>query len=75
MSIKSGIKKILSHILSLAGVAQWIECRPVNQRVASSIPTQGTCLGCRLAPQYGVSERQLHIAVFFPLFLLPFSSF
>ena len=36
---------------ALAGVAQWIECRPVNHRVASSIPNQGTCLGCRPGPQ------------------------
>ena len=34
-----------------AGVAQWIECRPVNQRVAGSIPSQGTCLGFRPGPQ------------------------
>ena len=27
-------------------VAQWIECRPVNQQVASLIPGHGTCLGC-----------------------------
>ena len=32
---------------ALAGVAQWIECWPVNQRVAGLIPSQGTCLGCR----------------------------
>ncbi|KAF6078288.1 hypothetical protein HJG60_009149 [Phyllostomus discolor] len=31
--------------LALAGVAQWVECRPVNQRVTSLIPSQGTCLG------------------------------
>ena len=31
--------------LALAGVAQWIEHQTVNQRVASSIPSQGTCLG------------------------------
>ena len=35
---------------ALAGVAQWIECRPANQRVTGSIPIQGTCLGCRLGP-------------------------
>ena len=28
-------------VLTLAGVAQWIECRPANQRVASSIPSLG----------------------------------
>ena len=32
---------------ALAGVAQWIECRHANQSVAGSIPSQGTCLGCR----------------------------
>ena len=37
--------------LALAGVAQWIECWPVNQRVAGSIPSQGTCLGCEPGPQ------------------------
>ena len=35
---------------ALAGVAQWSECRPVNQRVAGSIPSQGTCLGCGPGP-------------------------
>ena len=35
---------------ALAGVAQWIEYRPVNQRVTGSIPSQGTCLGCGLGP-------------------------
>ena len=32
-----------------AGVAQWIERRPV--RVAGSIPHWGTCLGCRPGPR------------------------
>ena len=27
-------------------VAQWTEGQPVNQRVTSSIPSQGTCVGC-----------------------------
>ena len=36
---------------ALAGVAQWTKCQPVNQRVAGLIPSQGTCLGCRLGPQ------------------------
>ena len=45
-------------ILALAGVAQWIECWPVNQRITSSIPSQVTCLGCGLGPQLGVCERQ-----------------
>ena len=38
---------------ALAGVAQWIERPPSNQRVAGSIPSQGTCLGCRPGPSEG----------------------
>ena len=34
--------KISIH--ALANMAQWIECQPVNQRVAGSIPDWGTCL-------------------------------
>ena len=44
---------------ALASVAQWIEYRPVNRKVASSIPGQGACLGCRSGPQLGMHERQL----------------
>ena len=50
----------------MAGVAQWIECRPVNQRVSCSIPSQGTCLGCRLGPQMGCM-RGNHILMFLSL--------
>ena len=32
-------------LTALAGMAQWIECQPVNQRVVGSIPSRGTCLG------------------------------
>ena len=46
-------------------MAQWIECRPVNQRVAGSVPSQGTCLGCGPSPQLGALER--HIDVSLPL--------
>ena len=41
------------NVLTLAGVAQWTDHRPVNQRVASLIPSQGTCLGCRPSTQLG----------------------
>ena len=44
--------------ISLAGVAQWIEPWPVNQKVASSIPTHGTCLGCGARSLVGACERQ-----------------
>ena len=40
----------ISMTIALVGVAQWIECRPANQRVAGSIPSQGTCLGCEPGP-------------------------
>ena len=60
--------------LALVGVAQWIECGPANQKAASSIRSQGACLGCRPSPQYGARERQPHIDVSFPLFLPPFPS-
>ena len=43
----NNIKKIIKKLkLALAGVAQWIECWPANQRVTGLIPSQGTCLGC-----------------------------
>ena len=45
---------------ALAGVAQWIEHQPVNQRVTGSIPSQGTCLGCGPGLRYGACERQPH---------------
>ena len=34
------------EIEALAGVAQWIERWPANQKVTGSIPSWGTCLGC-----------------------------
>ena len=39
------------EISALAGVTQWTESWPVNQRIAGSIPSQGTCLGFRPGPQ------------------------
>ena len=46
-----------------AAVAQWIEHWPVDQKVASLIPGQGTCLGCRAGPQLGAHKRQLALPV------------
>ena len=60
---------------ALAGVAQWIECWPVNERVIGSIPSQGTGLGCRPGPQLGARKRQLHIDIPLLLFLSPLTSF
>ena len=44
--------------LALTGVAQLVEHRPSKRKVASSIPGQGTCLGCGPGPQWGACERQ-----------------
>ena len=55
---------------ALAGVAQGSECQSANQKVAGSIPSQGTCLGCRSGPQLGVCKRQPHIDISLP-FSLP----
>ena len=57
-------------------LAQWIDCQPVNQRVTSSIPSQGTGLGCRYGPHLGAGERPpimdlSHIDVSLFLLLLP----
>ena len=46
---------------TLAGVAQWIELQ--TKGFAGSIPSQGTCLGCRPGPQWGPHERQPHIDI------------
>ena len=64
--LAGGLRKLLQ---SLASVAQWIEHQPANQKVAGSIPSQGTCLGCRPGPQLRACERQL-IHVSLPVSLL-----
>ena len=60
----------------LAGVAQWIECRPADQRVTSSVLSQGTCLGGSPGPLLGAWERppiyvslplSFSLSFFFPL--------
>ena len=48
---------------ALAGVAPWIECQPVNWKVANSSPSQGTFLGCKPGPQLGVCKKQLIISL------------
>ena len=64
---RSSFLKVLFR--ALAGVAQWIEGWPANQRVAGLIPSQGTCLGCGAGPQLRVPKRQPHIDVSLPPFL------
>ena len=56
--------------MALAGVAQCVEHRPVNQRVAGLIPSQGTCLGCGPGSQLREWERQPTHQYFSP-FLSP----
>ena len=55
------------NLVALAGVAQWIKRRPVNQSITGLIPSQGTCLGCGPGPQQGANKRQQHIDVSLPL--------
>ena len=72
--VGGGNETVRKIFIALAGVAQWIELRLGNQRVADSIPSQGTCLVCRPGPQWGAHERQRRVDVSLPLSLLPFPS-
>ena len=69
MCINSFYPYVIKTSVALAGVAEWIECRPVNQGVAGSIPSQGTYLACGSDPQLGAHESQPHIDVSLSLFL------
>ena len=53
---KMFFKKI--GLTALAGVAQWTECQPANQKFASSVLSQITFLGCGTGPQLGACKRQ-----------------
>ena len=53
----------INEQVALVTMAQWIEHRPVNQRVTGLIPSQGACLGCGLGPQSGACKRQPHTHV------------
>ena len=72
--VESGLdRKKPGKNTALAGVAQWSECWPVSQRLTSSIPSQGTCLGSGPGPQQGLHKRQPHTDVSIPLSLLSLS--
>ena len=47
---------------ALASVAQWVKLKPMNQRVASSIPSLGHMPGCvwSRSPFGGMSEATTH---------------
>ena len=49
--VQHDIVKFKNREIALAGVAQWIECPPTNQKVASLISSQDSCLGCGPGPQ------------------------
>ena len=59
--------------MALAGVAQWVECQPGNQRLAGLIPSQDARLHCRPGPQEEALKRQPHTDVL-SLSLPPFPS-
>ena len=60
--------------MALAGVVQWVERQPVNQKIAGPVPSQDTCLDCQPGPQQGAHKRQPHIDVSLLLFLSPVPS-
>ena len=45
-------------------MAQWIERRPANQRVAGSIPSHGTCLHDPAYPTLLIHPISLHVTFF-----------
>ena len=57
---------IIKKTRALAGVTQWIECQPVNQKVTGSIPSHGTCLDSGPGPQWG-HVRGNHTVMFLSL--------
>ena len=66
---QSGYFVIRIHSLALACVAQWIECWPMNWKVTSSIPSQGTFLGCGPGHELGCTRGSLsYIDVCLPPF-------
>ena len=62
----------LKLFAALAGIAQWIEHRPSNQRVTSLIPRQGSCLDCGPGPSRGHVRRN-HTLMFLSSPSLPLS--
>ena len=44
--------------IALTGVAQLVGNYPAKERIAGSIPSQGTCLGVGSIPRQGVFKKQ-----------------
>ena len=59
--------------LALAGVAQWIECRPVKPKVTGSIPSQGKCLVAGQVPSRGCMRGNYTLMFLYFSFSLPLS--
>ena len=66
LEVPTQISRLIKSSLTLAGMAPWIECWPMNQRVAGLIPSQGTCLGCWPGPSRGCM-RGTHTLMFLSL--------
>ena len=49
---------LIRKVLALAGLALWIKHWPAKPKVCSSIPSQGTCLGCGPCSLLGARKRQ-----------------
>ena len=61
---------LLQVLPALAGVAQWTECQPANQRVAGSIPSQGHMPGLQARSPVGgepVATTQMFLSLSFSL--------
>lgn len=55
------------NMTSLAGMTQCVEHRPMHREVASSIPTQSTCLGFVFwaqSPMEGMQGELMDVSVF-----------
>ena len=49
---------------TVTGVAQLVGRHPAKQKVAGSVPSQGTGLDCGFGPQVGAYEKQLiHVSL------------
>ena len=56
----------------LAGVAQWIECQPENQRAACLVPSHGTCRVSGQVPSRGRPRGNRTLMFLSLSFSLPF---
>ena len=66
-----------THTQALASVVQLVGASSCNQKVAGSIPSQGTCLGCKFNPQSRYIWEATNRCFFFTsmfLSLFPFFS-